>query len=135
MDNIHEIIDCQYWVIATGGLLIPKIGTSRPGYEIIKQFGLSVTVLKPALVPLTFHPNFQKRCYALSGLSVDDEILIGKTRFREGLLFTHRGLFGPSVLQTSSYWAQGEKIILNLLPDIELFSLKKQNNSEFFKKH
>ena len=132
--NSHEILECKSLVIATGGLSIPKIGASKLGYEIAKQFGLGVTALKPALVPLTFHSNFQSRCYALSGVSVDAEILIGKTSFREGLLFTHRGLSGPSVLQISSYWDQGAKITINLLPDLDLFSLVKQNKSEFPKK-
>ena len=132
--NIHEIIECKSLVIATGGLSIPKIGASKLGYEIAKQFGLGVTALKPALVPLTFHSNFQSRCYALSGVSVDAEILIGKINFREGLLFTHRGLSGPSVLQISSYWDQGAKITINLLPDLDLFSLITQNKSEFPKK-
>ena len=132
--NSHEILECKSLVIATGGLSIPKIGASKLGYEIAKQFGLGVTALKPALVPLTFHSNFQSRFYALSGVSVDAEILIGKTSFREGLLFTHRGLSGPSVLQISSYWDQGAKITINLLPDLDLFSLIKQNKSEFPKK-
>ena len=132
--NSHEILECKSLVIATGGLSIPKIGASKLGYEIAKQFGLGVTALKPSLVPLTFHSNFQSRCYALSGVSVDAEILIGKTSFREGLLFTHRGLSGPSVLQISSYWDQGAKITINLLPDLDLFSLIKQNKSEFPKK-
>ena len=132
--NSHEILECKSLVIATGGLSIPKIGASKLGYEIAKQFGLGVTALKPALVPLTFHSNFQSRCYALSGVSVDAEILIGKTSFREGLLFTHRGLSGPSVLQISSYWDEGAKITINLLPDLDLFSLIKQNKSEFPKK-
>ena len=132
--NSHEILECKSLVIATGGLSIPKIGASKLGYEIAKQFGLGVTALKPALVPLTFHSNFQSRCYALSGVSVDAEILIGKTSFREGLLFTHRGLSGPSVLQISSYWDQGAKITINLLPDLDLFSLIKQNKSEFPKR-
>ena len=132
--NSHEILECKSLVIATGGLSIPKIGASKLGYEIAKQFGLGVTALKPALVPLTFHSNFQSRCYALSGVSVDAEILIGKTSFREGLLFTHRGLSGPSVLQISSYWDQGAKITINLLPDLDLFSLITQNKSEFPKK-
>ena len=134
VDNSHEIIECKSLVIATGGLSIPKIGASKLGYEIAKQFGLRVTALKPALVPLTFYSNFQSRCYALSGVSVDAEILIGKTSFREGLLFTHRGLSGPSVLQISSYWDQGAKITINLLPDLDLFSLIKQNKSEFPKR-
>tara|TARA_X000000950_G_scaffold24664_1_gene26406 strand:- start:4562 stop:5743 length:1182 start_codon:yes stop_codon:yes gene_type:complete len=112
-------ISCQSLVIATGGLSIPKIGATRFGYDIAQQFGLKVTAVKPALVPLTFQADFLERCRALSGLSVDAEVRHGKTMFREGLLFTHRGLSGPSILQISSYWDEGEDIRINLLPDID----------------
>ena len=110
---------CQSLVIATGGLSIPKIGATRFGYDIARQFGLKVTAVRPALVPLTFQADFLTRCRALSGLSVDAEVQYGKTMFREGLLFTHRGLSGPSILQISSYWEEGEAIQINLLPDID----------------
>ena len=112
-------ISCQSLVIATGGLSIPKIGATRFGYDIAQQFGLKVTAVKPALVPLTFQADFLERCRALSGLSVDAEVRHGKTMFREGLLFTHRGLSGPSILQISSFWDEGEDIRINLLPDID----------------
>jgi len=111
---------CQSLVIATGGLSIPKIGATRFGYDIARQFGLKVTAVKPALVPLTFQADFLARCRELSGLSVDAEVQYGKTMFREGLLFTHRGLSGPSILQISSYWDEGKAIQINLLPDIDL---------------
>ena len=113
-------ISCQSLVIATGGLSIPKIGATRFGYDLARQFGLKVTAVKPALVPLTFKADFLTRCRALSGLSVDAEVQYGKTMFREGLLFTHRGLSGPSILQISSYWEEGKAIKINLLPDIDL---------------
>jgi predicted Rossmann fold flavoprotein len=105
-------------VIATGGLSIPKIGATRFGYDVARQFNLAVTELKPALVPLTFGDAFGERCRALSGLSVDAEVRFGKTVFREGLLFTHRGLSGPSILQISSYWDIGGELTINLLPDL-----------------
>ncbi len=98
---------------------IPKIGATRFGYDIARQFGLKVTAVKPALVPLTFQADFLARCKALSGLSVDAEVRHGKTMFREGLLFTHRGLSGPSILQISSYWQEGTDIRINLLPDMD----------------
>ena len=107
-----DTIECQSLVIATGGLSIPKIGASRFGYNIARQFNIEVTGLKPALVPLTFKSNFLERCRALSGISVDAEISFGAIRFREGLLFTHRGLSGPSVLQISSYWDKKPKLRL-----------------------
>jgi predicted Rossmann fold flavoprotein len=119
VDTGDTRISCQSLVIATGGLSIPKIGATRFGYDIAQQFGLKVTAVKPALVPLTFQADFLERCRALSGLSVDAEVRHGKTMFREGLLFTHRGLSGPSILQISSYWDEGEDIRINLLPDID----------------
>ena len=112
-------IQCRSVVIATGGLSIPKIGATRFGYDIARQFGLKVTSVKPALVPLTFQAAFLERCRKLSGLSVDAEVSYGKTTFREGLLFTHRGLSGPSILQISSYWDEGETLKINLLPDMD----------------
>ena len=112
-------VTCSALVIATGGLSIPKIGATRFGYDIARQFGLRVTAVRPALVPLTFQDQFLARCKALSGLSVDAEIRHGKTIFREGLLFTHRGLSGPSILQISSYWQDGAAIHINLLPDAD----------------
>ena len=112
-------IQCRSVVIATGGLSIPKIGATRFGYDIARQFGLKVTSVKPALVPLTFQAAFLERCRKLSGLSVDAEVSYRKTTFREGLLFTHRGLSGPSILQISSYWDEGETLKINLLPDMD----------------
>ena len=112
-------VTCSALVIATGGLSIPKIGATRFGYDIASQFGLRVTAVQPALVPLTFQDQFLTRCKALSGLSVDAEICHGKTIFREGLLFTHRGLSGPSILQISSYWQDGAAIHINLLPEAD----------------
>ena len=114
------VIACHSLVIATGGLSIPKIGATRFGYDVARQFGLKVTDLKPALVPLTFQAGFLDRCRALSGLSVDAEVRFGKTLFREGLLFTHRGLSGPSILQISSYWDEAGTIEINLVPDVRM---------------
>lgn len=117
------VVECASLVIATGGLSIPKIGATRFGYDVARQFGLDVTGLRPALVPLTFQANFLERCKALSGLSVDAEVRHGKTSFREGLLFTHRGLSGPSVLQISSYWDEGEVVSIDLAPGIDIAAL------------
>ena len=117
------VVDCASLVIATGGLSIPKIGATRFGYDVARQFGLEVTGLRPALVPLTFQANFLERCKALSGLSVDAEVRHGKTSFREGLLFTHRGLSGPSVLQISSYWDEGEGVSIDLAPGIDIAAM------------
>ena len=110
------VVECASLVIATGGLLTPKIGVSRFGYDVARQFVLEVTGLRPALVPLTFQANFLERCKALAGLAVDAEVRHSKTSFREGLLLTHRRLSGPSVLQISSYWDEGEGVSINLAP-------------------
>ena len=114
------VVDCASLVIATGGLSIPKIGATRFGYDVARQFGMTVTELRPALVPLTFQANFLERCKALAGLSVDAEVRHGKTSFREGLLFTHRGLSGPSILQISSYWDEGEGVSIDLAPGTDV---------------
>ena len=121
----HGITKCQSLVIATGGLSIPKIGATKFGYEIAKQFGLNVHKTFPALVPFTFQTHILERCKSLSGLSVEASVTCGKTTFEEGLLFTHRGLSGPSILQISSYWKEGDEIIVNLAPH--------ENMLQFFK--
>lgn len=113
-------------VIATGGLSIPKIGATKFGYEIARQFDLNVLNTAPALVPLTFQAALLERCKELSGLSVDAIVTYGKTSFCEGLLFTHRGLSGPSILQISSYWKEGNEIEINLLPDTDLYTALKE---------
>ncbi|WP_142848677.1 NAD(P)/FAD-dependent oxidoreductase [Telmatospirillum sp. J64-1] len=106
-------------VVATGGLSIPKIGASDFGHRIARQFGLGITELRPALVPLTFGQELRAFCAELAGISLDAEVFIGKRRFREALLFTHRGLSGPSILQISSYWRPGQPIHIDLLPGID----------------
>ncbi len=116
---------CKSLVIATGGLSIPKIGASKFGYDVARQFGLNVLETAPALVPLTFQTDLLERCKALSGLSVEATVSCGKTSFAEGLLFTHRGLSGPSILQISSYWREGDEIVINLCPDRDVFKLLK----------
>ncbi len=116
---------CVSLVIATGGLSIPKIGATPFGYEVAKQFGLHVIPPRAALVPLVFDGELLTRCQVLSGLSVEAEVRCGKQVFAEGLLFTHRGLSGPSILQISSYWEEGEPIVINLAPGREMFSFLK----------
>jgi hypothetical protein len=110
-------------VIASGGLSIPKMGATGFGYDIAKQFGLHVIQPEAALVPLTFDAGLLGATKPLSGLSVDPtEVSVGKTKFREALLFTHRGLSGPAILQISSYWREGMEITVNLLPDRDIFA-------------
>ncbi len=101
-------------VVATGGLSFPKIGATDFGYKIAKQFGLKLVVTQPSLVPLVFADgrNFSK----LAGISVDAMVSSGKESFRENILFTHRGLSGPAILQISNYWSKSEPISIDLLP-------------------
>ncbi|SCK24145.1 NAD(P)/FAD-dependent oxidoreductase [Vogesella sp. LIG4] len=106
-------------VVATGGLSIPQIGATPLGYQIAEQFGLPLTSLTPALVPLTFHVDDAERFAPLAGVSLDVEVRVGKVRFRENVLFTHKGLSGPAILQISSYWQPGQEIVIDLLPDID----------------
>lgn len=103
-------------VIASGGKSIPKIGATDFGYRIARQFGHKIVETRPALVPLTFGGNFSE----LSGLSVPARISCNGTAFEEGLLFTHRGLSGPSILQVSSYWRDGDRITVHLMPGMDL---------------
>jgi predicted Rossmann fold flavoprotein len=118
----NTIYESESLVVATGGLSIPKIGASKFGYNVAKQFGLKVIETLPALVPLTFGEDILKECKELSGLSVEAQVSYDKTLFEEGMLFTHRGLSGPSILQISSYWKLGECIQVNLLPNQNIFS-------------
>ena len=113
-------IQADSLVVATGGLSIPKIGATDFGYQLARQFDLPVTDVRAGLVPLTFTDNLLGFCKSLSGLSVDAVVRCGQTSFREGLLFTHRGLSGPSVLQISSYWQDGQALLINLAPEINL---------------
>jgi predicted Rossmann fold flavoprotein len=107
---------CSSLVVATGGLSIPKIGASDFGYKIANQFNLKVTNLYPALVPLTFKDDILEFCKSLAGVSIEASVKINKTIFKEGLIFTHRGISGPSILQISSYWTPERTIEINLLP-------------------
>jgi predicted Rossmann fold flavoprotein len=110
-------------VIATGGKSIPKMGATGLAYRLAEQFGLALTQTRPALVPLTFAPHLLERLAPLSGISVDAIASANGTSFREALLFTHRGLSGPAILQLSSYWREGDAIELNLLPDTDVEAL------------
>jgi len=113
-------LTCQSLVIATGGLSIPKMGATGFGYQIATQFGLNLTECRAGLVPFTFTDDFKDFCKNMTGVAVDAVVSCGKQAFREGLLFTHRGLSGPSILQISSYWKEGLDIHVNLCPDNNL---------------
>jgi predicted Rossmann fold flavoprotein len=104
-------------VISSGGLSIPKMGATPFGYQVAKQFGLKIQPCRPALVPLTFSPEDLSHYADLAGVSTEVVASAGSGRFREKLLFTHRGVSGPAVLQVSSYWQPGEKVEIDLAPD------------------
>jgi predicted Rossmann fold flavoprotein len=111
---------CDSLIIATGGLSIPKIGSSKFGYNIAQKFNLKVAETSPALVPLTFSEKILAICKELTGLSVEAVVSFKKIFFEEGMLFTHRGLSGPSILQISSYWKLGDDIKINLSPKLDI---------------
>ena len=106
-------------VVATGGLTVPKIGATPFAYRVAEQFGLAVVPPRPALVPLAWAPDDLARYGELSGVSVDVGVSCADGAFRENLLFTHRGLSGPAILQISSYWDGRTPIIVDLLPDFD----------------
>mgnify|MGYP003630674643 FL=1 len=110
-------IDAGVVVIASGGLSIPSMGATGFGYDIARQFGLEVFATRPGLVPFTLSDSWKARATELSGLSVPVAVSAGSRRFVEPMLFTHRGLSGPAMLQISSVWQPGESISIDLLPN------------------
>ena len=120
-------LHCDSLIIATGGLSIPTMGSSPFAFEIAKQFNIKVWPTRAGLVPFTLHVQDNEKFSELSGVSVECIVTHEKISFRENILFTHRGLSGPAILQVSSYWHPGEAVIINLLPNIDLFeTLKKE---------
>ena len=117
-------------VIATGGLSIPKIGATGFGYDIARQFNLPLIKPRAGLVPLTFTDKLKQSCQDLSGLSVPACISFDRAHFAEGLLFTHRGLSGPSILQISSYWQEGHDLHVDLMPDLDVSDFLKRQKQK-----
>ncbi|PKQ06523.1 MAG: aminoacetone oxidase family FAD-binding enzyme [Alphaproteobacteria bacterium HGW-Alphaproteobacteria-11] len=117
---------CAKLVVATGGLSIPKIGATGLAYDIARQFGLAVVAPRPALVPFTFDAGLKAELDGLAGVAVDATVACGKARFAEALLFTHKGLSGPAILQISSYWRPGEEITVDLAPHTDVFAALKE---------
>lgn len=116
-------------VVATGGLSIPQIGATALGYQIAEQFGIPIIPTAAALVPLTCPP--ETLLTELAGVALEEVIIhCGKTAFREAMLFTHRGLSGPAILQISSYWRAGEILRIDLFPEVDVYSLLLQANRE-----
>ncbi|MFW3898505.1 NAD(P)/FAD-dependent oxidoreductase [Pseudomonas putida] len=121
---------CQSLVIATGGLSIPTLGATGFGYQVARQFGHSVLATRAGLVPFTITDQLKALCTELSGTSVDCIASCNGTRFRENLLFTHRGLSGPAILQISSFWEAGDTVEINLLPDHDALAWLQQQQAE-----
>ena len=113
-------------VVATGGKSIPKMGATGLAYDIARQFGLRLVPPRPALVPFTFGPELREALDGLSGVSADAVVSHGKTRFAEALLFTHRGLSGPAILQISSYWREGDDIVIDMAPGRDVLAELKE---------
>jgi len=126
---------CSSLVIATGAMSFPTMGATDFGHRIARQFGLKVTHTTPGLVPFTFDASEKARFEGLSGVSLDSEISCGSQSFRENILFTHKGLSGPAVLQISSYWQPGDTITVRCLPDVNLFEELKQQHQDSPNKH
>ena len=123
IDTGDDNYSCTSLIIATGGLSVPKIGASKFGYDIAQKFNMNIVETLPALVPLTFNEKILEMCKELSGLSLEAVVFFNKTFFQEGMLFTHRGLSGPSILQISSYWKLGYDIRINLSPKLDIFKV------------
>ena len=115
IETDHGAFSAESLVLATGGLSIPKMGATGFAHDAAHRFGLRLTDIRPGLVPLTFDDPPLAMMAGLAGVSLDTEASVGRTRFREASLFTHRGLSGPAILQVSSYWREGP-VALNLLP-------------------
>jgi len=127
------IFSADSLVVATGGLSFPKIGATDFGYRLARQFDFKLIESRPGLVPLTFAPDEQHLFAELSGISVDAEVSAGGVMFRENLLFTHRGLSGPAILQISNYCSPGDVVAINLLPELsasELLLAQRQSGKE-----
>ena len=123
-------VSAQNLVLATGGKSIPKMGATGLSYRLAAQFGHRITDTRPALVPLTFEGDAKAHFAALSGTSVPARITCNGVSFDEGMLFTHRGLSGPSILQISSYWVEGNSLSLHLLPETDLYDTLRTRRTE-----
>lgn len=123
-------LHCESLVIATGGYSIPKMGASGFGYDLAQSLGLAIQPTRAALVPVTLADHELEQLKDLSGVSLDAETMVGGAGFRENILFTHRGLSGPAVLQASSYWQPGEPLLIDLFPERDLGDYLKQQRRE-----
>ncbi len=117
-------------IVATGGKSIPKMGATGIGYRIAEQFGHSLTETRPALVPLTFDEGIKARFKPLAGVSLPARISCNGASFDEALLFTHRGLSGPAILQISSYWREGATLSVHLRPDVDFLDVLRSRRAQ-----
>jgi hypothetical protein len=125
-----QSVQCDALVVACGGKSIPKMGATGFGYDIAKQFGLRIVETRPGLVPLTFEVGLLSRLSTLTGVALDVRVACGKRRFEEAMLFTHRGLSGPAILQISSYWSPGEAIRVDMAPSLDVFDALRAARAE-----
>ena len=123
-------VACESVVIASGGKSIPKMGATGFGYDIAAQFGVAVVPTRPALVPLTFEVGMLERLKPLAGVAVDVRVRSGKAAFDEAMLFTHRGISGPAILQVSSYWREGGEIEIDMAPGVDVFAELRRARTE-----
>jgi predicted Rossmann fold flavoprotein len=130
IETNHGRYACESLVIATGGLSIPTMGATPFGYKIAEQFGIKVLPVRAGLVPFTLHAENKTQFEVLSGVACDSIVEANEISFRENMLFTHRGLSGPSMLQISNYWLPGDALKINFLPDILLSDLLKQTQKQ-----
>ena len=126
----RQSVTCANVVIACGGPSIPKMGATSYGYQVAKQFGLNLIDPTPALVPLTFTDHLKEPLKTLSGVSLESQVSHENTSFDEALLFTHRGLSGPAILQISSYWSPGDAITVNMAPQVKMIEELKTARTE-----
>lgn len=130
LETSQGIFQCESLVIATGGLSIPTMGASPFGYKVAEQFGLKVWPTRAGLVPFTLQPADKAKVETLSGIAASSIVSSIRRSFHENMLFTHRGLSGPAILQISSYWEPGEEIEINFLPQLNLFDILKTAKKE-----
>ncbi len=126
LHSSRGVYRCESLVIATGGLSIPSMGSSPFGYRIAEQFGIPVWPPSAGLVPFTLHAKDKALLAPLAGIAVDAQVQTGGQAFRENLLFTHRGLSGPVILQASNYWQPGQTLLIDWLPGEEVVALIEQ---------
>ncbi|MGA0565491.1 NAD(P)/FAD-dependent oxidoreductase [Ancylobacter sp. VNQ12] len=122
LETTNGALACRSLVVATGGKSIPKMGATGLGYDIAARFGLKLVPTRPALVPLTLEAGLLERLAPLAGVAVEGRVRLGKAQFEDGVLFTHRGLSGPAVLQISSYWREGDEIEIALAPGADVLA-------------